>query len=169
MPTSQTGTDQPVHKPQLIMLLLCSALLLALSLWFGQQLLQQQNTATLFAPESGCQLPQHPCAARQGSQSITLSVTGDQFNSHQPIPFRVDLSGYEASQVTLELQGAEMYMGRNSTTLVRQADGSYQAQVQLPACTTGTMLWRATVVVTQATRPPEASQQNGSWFEFEAR
>lgn len=145
-----------------IILILISSVLLGLSLWFGQRLIQDPINTVLFAPTRGCQLPQQQCSAIDGTRTIQLTVESDTLSSHQPIPVRVVLGGYNPSQVSIRLQGAEMYMGENSTPLQHQDDGSYRADIQLPVCTTGTMLWRAQVIIEQA------GTSTGSWFDFEA-
>ncbi len=166
--TAQTAQSQQVPPWIWLILILISTALLGLSLWFGLQFRQDQNHTPLFAPKPGCQLPQYSCTATNQGRSIRFAIQAKQLNSHQPMPVRVELEGYNATRVTIKLQGVEMYMGENKTTLERHRDGSYQANIQLPVCTTGTMLWRAQILITSPSKTNQTGEISGSWFDFEA-
>lgn len=147
------------------MLLTACTLLLGISLWLGQQLLAQRSSAEqLFAP-----LPCNPaqlqqgCSALNGTQQIRFFIDSAQLDTNEALAFRVELQGFEAQQVELELQGLDMYMGELRLTLERGSDAQYRTQSRLPACTTNVMTWRARVWVTQP------SGRSGSWFDFSAR
>lgn len=147
------------------MLLIICTVLLGISLWFGQQLLEQRSgDARLFAPLScnSAQL-QQGCSALNGEQQIRFFIDSEQIDSQTPLAFRVELQGFEAQQVELELQGVDMYLGELRLAMERGSDAQYRAQGQLPACTTGAMVWRAKVWITQV------SGRSGSWFDFLAR
>ncbi|MEH6651988.1 MAG: hypothetical protein V7707_18355 [Motiliproteus sp.] len=159
----QIPPSKTTSKPLMLGIVVGCGLLLAISLWFGQNWLAQQNNSPLFAPQAGCQLPQQSCLASDGAHSIRFSIDSEELSSHQPLPLQVWLEGFNPSQVTVKLQGVEMYMGENNATLQLQSDGSYRTDIQLPACTTGTMLWRAQILIT------ETGGMSGSWFDFEAR
>lgn len=166
MDTKSADSPPPTSvasKPLMLAIVVSCALLLGLSLWLGQSWLAQQNSSPLFAPQAGCQLPQQSCQANDGSRSIRFRIDSEELSSHQALPLQVWLEGFQPSQVTVKLQGVEMYMGENTATLKRQSDGSYRTKIQLPVCTTGTMLWRAQILIT------ETGGMSGSWFDFEAR
>ncbi|MFT6916946.1 MAG: hypothetical protein ACJAWL_003290 [Motiliproteus sp.] len=149
----------------LVAILLACGLLLGVSLWLGQQLLQQRDSdARLFAPQP-CdpEQLQQGCSALNGKQQIRFFIDSDEINSHAPLALRVDLQGFDAQQVDVELQGVDMYMGELRVSLERGSDNQFRAQGQLPACTTGTMTWRARVWIT------DTDGRSGSWFDFTAR
>ena len=165
--TNQNAESQPpappASKPLILAIIVSCGLLLVLSLWLGQSWLAQQNSHPMFAPQADCQLPQQSCLATDNKRSIRFNIDSEELSSHQPLPLQVWLEGYQPSLVTVKLQGVEMYMGENNATLQRQSDGSYRTEIQLPVCTTGTMLWRAQILIT------ETGGVSGSWFDFEAR
>ncbi|MFT5722609.1 MAG: hypothetical protein ACI9W6_002942 [Motiliproteus sp.] len=149
----------------LIAILLACGLLLGVSLWLGQELLQQRNSdARLFAPQP-CDPKQlqQGCSAHRGEQQIRFFIDSAEIGSHAPLALRVDLQGFDAQQVDVEFQGLDMYMGELRVILERGSDHQYRAQGQLPACTTGAMTWRARVWIT------DADGRSGSWFDFTAR
>ena len=161
MSTPNTVSDKPSNNVIWIILLLGCALLLALSLWFGQQILQQPDD-NLFAPDPGCLLPQHSCSANDGTHSIRFSIDANAVSSNTPFSVRVDISGYDNPQITVRLHSISMFMGETLTALQQQADGSYQAEVQLPVCSFDTRQWRAKLLVSDHTGI------SGSWFDFES-
>tara|TARA_R110002167_G_scaffold70379_1_gene198310 strand:+ start:12126 stop:12662 length:537 start_codon:yes stop_codon:yes gene_type:complete len=171
------------NRRMLILLVGCS-LLLAASLWLGQDLLKRQDNDTrLFAPQpcdpsqlqpqlqpqlqsqphSQRRLEQQGCNAQREKQQVHFFIDSAEISSQAPIPFRVKLQGFEPQRVEIELQGRDMYMGETRFTLVRGEDGQYRGHGQLPVCTTGMMTWRARVWIT------EAAATRGSWFDFLAR
>ena len=145
-------------------LLSVCALLLGISLWLTQQLLTERSgDERLFAPlPCDPELLHQGCGALKGEQQIRFFIDSAPVGSHTPLAFRVELQGFEAQRVELELQGRDMYMGELRLSLERGSDGQYRAQGQLPVCTTGAMIWRARVWVIQP------SGRSGSWFDFTA-
>ncbi|WP_207062006.1 hypothetical protein [Motiliproteus sp. SC1-56] len=120
-----------------------------------------QGEPSLF-PAPPCDLQQGPCEARQGDLWIRLSIVASPISAQAPLPLKIETRGLEADQVAVDFQGVEMFMGLNRYTLQRHADGSYRGEGRLPACTSGSMRWRARVLLTRG------EQTTGTWFEFEA-
>ncbi len=161
MSTFDSTTEKRSGNSVFIILLLGCSALLVLSLWFGQQILQQPDD-NLFAPDPDCRLPQNSCTASHDQHHIRFTINTDQLNADQPFPVRVELSGYNNPQVTVKLQSISMFMGETLTTLKQQPDGSYQANIQLPICSFDTRQWRANILINDQTG------SSGSWFDFEA-
>jgi len=98
--------------------------------------------------EAGCDLQKSACIAAlpQGGR-LEFSV------SPRPIPvprpFRVEaaVSGITARKVEVDFAGETMNMGYNRSELAALGAGRYAAEVSLPVCVSGGMVWRATVVV----------------------
>lgn len=77
----------------------------------------------------------------------------------------ISLVALAATLVTVYLEGRDMYMGLNSLALVPSTDepGLWLGTTALGICTTGEMLWQATVEARIAAAPVSAQ------YEFSAR
>lgn len=142
------------------LILLGCVLLLGVSFWFGQKILQQPGEH-LFAPNPTCALPQQSCSASKGNHHIRFSIDANQLSAKAPFVVRVEVSGYNKPQITIKLESISMLMGASLTTLEQQSDGSYQAEVRLPVCSFDTRQWRASILIN------DPAGTDGSWFNFE--
>ncbi len=115
----------------------------------------QQPPAGAVLSSDACALPQQPCLAKGAGQQILFAIDSP-LSSHSDLRLRVELSGLEANSVTVNFDGADMYMGYNRVLLTRGDDGIFRATTPLPVCVTGEMRWRATVLVTQKTTQTRA-------------
>ncbi len=132
--------------------------------WLGRTLLGAQQAALQLLPtQVPCDLRRGPCSAGDGQRQILFAIDSAAIESSHPLNLRVELQGFTADAVAIELQGRDMFMGQNRFLLEAQDDGSYRAQGRLPVCTTDLMVWRATV------RISEGQRQLGGLFDFEAR
>jgi hypothetical protein len=109
---------------------------------------RQQAQAPVTLPPSTCDINFGPCRVDlPGGGSLQLAI--DPHPAPTLRPFRVDLrlDGITAERVWLEVNGASMDMGQQQIVLAPLADqpGRYQGTLTLPVCTTGPMIWRATV------------------------
>ncbi|RDE25190.1 hypothetical protein DV711_06435 [Motiliproteus coralliicola] len=147
-------------------LLMVATALLATLLVVTQDLRQAEAGNQLFSPLP-CSKGQLKtgCIAQQGvDKEIRFIIDSDEVNSNAPLDYRVQLKGFEADKVEIDLQGKDMYMGELRMKLERGEDGFYRGRGQLPACTTEEMTWRATVWIAQSGEEP-----TGSWFDFDAK
>lgn len=78
---------------------------------------------------------------------MTFSVTPNPILPLKPLQLEVSLSGAIAERVEVSFQGVAMDMGDNRSRLVGVGE-RFTGQAMLPICTTGAMLWSATVQVT---------------------
>ncbi len=156
-------STSPSKVRQLIWILVLVTLLGYLG-WLGRTLMEAQDLSLDMIPASEpCDIRNAPCVASRDQQQILFAIDSEKIDSNHPIQMRVELAGIDADTVRIELQGADMFMGENSYSLKRQADGSYQAEGRLPVCTTDLMTWRATVQVS------EGQRTLASAFDFDAR
>lgn len=166
--------DATKAKDKRLWLLVVAGLLIVLFVllgWLARTLMSgmlkddQANTLQLTTVEP-CNLHQGPCTARYGKQLMRFSITGPALNSEHQLNFAVQLDNIEADQVSLQLQGKDMYMGENRYILqppskAKPGAATFSAAGQLPACTTGTMVWIAQLNITTDTGMMQAR------FEFE--
>lgn len=100
-------------------------------------------------------LPARPCnpaterctAALPGGGNLTLSIAPNPILPLKPLQLEVALSGATAERVEVSFQGVTMDMGDNRSHLSGTGE-RFTGQAMLPICTTGTMVWSATVQVT---------------------
>ena len=148
-------------SPRRLLALLLGALALLLILgWLARGWLAERDARLDLFAAPPCDLGQGPCEARRGDDWLRLGIEGP-LDAHRPLPLRVEISK-PADQVAVDFQGVEMFMGHNHFVLQPQADGSYRGEGRLPVCTTGTMRWRARVLITRG------GTTHGSWFDFNA-
>ena len=78
---------------------------------------------------------------------LTLSITPRPILSLQTLNLSVAFSDGRADLVEIDFDGADMSMGYNRPRLAGQGD-RFSGTTILPVCITGTMTWKATVLVT---------------------
>lgn len=109
---------------------------------------QQQNQTPLTLAPSGCDINFGPCRIElPGGGSLQLAITPHPAPTLRPFSIDLRLEGLAPGRVWLELNGASMDMGMQQIALVPVPGhtGRYQGTATLPVCTTGPMIWRATV------------------------
>lgn len=100
-------------------------------------------------------LPRSPCDPSARECTIALPIGGQLSLSIEPRPVRaleklaltVKVAGLHARQIEIDFDGANMSMGYNRPVL-EGSNGVFSGQTILPVCVTGTMTWKATVLVT---------------------
>jgi predicted nucleic acid-binding Zn ribbon protein len=153
-------------RQQRIILAIIAAILLLILIflipWLGK-MRQVINPAPQFEVVTDCQLGTDTCVARYEHQLVALTVDKVPMSA-TPMVFTTRLEGFEAESVVLDFQGKEMFMGINQTDMHQIEPGVWSIQTELPVCTTGRMVWHATVLIHEADRdyPIKAI------FEFEA-
>lgn len=164
MPTS-ASTDPAISRPPLLRLLVLFTLgTVAVALWYlTSYSLRGSDDVHWFPGESGCELRQGACRAPLGEEgSLTLDLGADgNIRALEILPVTVVLEGIEAESVVVDFIGRDMDMGLHRYPLVRQADGAFRGEGQVPVCTETVMPWRARVIVTSGER------RLGSGFNFE--
>ncbi len=162
-------TDDPTPKKgtpnrQWTLLVLIALVLLAL-LVLPKWVNEQQTEDSVFIPPLPCNLHQGVCIASAGKQVLQLSLSPGPLASTQPLNIEVRLQHFDASQVMLDLQGVEMYMGLNQTQLQQDPERPdvWRGTTELAVCTTGEMTWRASVYI------DTADSLYSTHFDFAAR
>lgn len=132
--------------------------LTTLPYWLSQQEVQLHA--------KGCYLNTTQCIAKKDEVQIALSVQPQAIASLKPLTFFADINHPDTKRVVLDLQGKEMYMGLNQIELtLNPATHLWEGTTELAVCTTGEMIWLATVSVFNATGTATTHAQ----FEFTAR
>ncbi|MFW1677192.1 hypothetical protein ACFVYJ_05345 [Pontibacter sp. JAM-7] len=138
----------------------CCGLLLVLLL--GRHWLPANNTPLSVSPD--CDISQQACTARDSQQAIALEILTRPVTSMVPLDIMVNLENIPAQNVTLNLQGVDMYMGIHQVALSPTTNpAQWQGELTLAICTTGEMRWQATVIAHHADKQTLAN------FEFSAR
>lgn len=98
------------------------------------------------APDPACNLQQQACAVDlPGGGRLTVEAGTRPIPLVKPFAWRVEMAG--ARQIEVDFAGVDMDMGFNRPMLQERQPGVFEADVTLPVCVTGTMLWQATVLV----------------------
>ena len=102
-------------------------------------------------PLSSCDISVQECSVQlpQGAQ-LTLSIDPRPIRAMQKLTIKVDITGngLDPRKVEIDFAGVDMNMGYNRPEL---SGGSrhFSGQTILPICITGTMTWKATVLITK--------------------
>lgn len=112
--------------------------------------------------ETACQLGQQVCQASDSSGVIRVSTPARRMITDSPFELIVELEQFDARQLSLQLEGVDMFMGVSRYRLLEQDDGRYGLSLRLPACSEQQMRWRASVIA------ETALGQVGYRFEFDA-
>jgi hypothetical protein len=121
-------------------------LLAGIVLFAGRSSVDDGEVRLVLPP--ACDLARQDCGAGIApGRSIVVSVRPQPLRGGHPFDFSVRLTGVEARSVSVRFEGVKMNMGQYSEALARGDDGGFAARMTLPVCVTGSMRWRATVLV----------------------
>jgi len=152
-------------------LILVTLVGILLAVWYVTAYLneKQDNQVTWYSASS-CQLPQDTCFVKlDGQIYLTFKLDKQEPKPLESLPIRVQLEGYSEEelknlQLEIDLQGRDMYMGYNRTTMTYQGKGLFTASPILSICTEDVMVWRASLFINDlSTDPPTIL---GSYFDF---
>lgn len=113
----------------------------------------------VFAPEKPLTLPlDATCSLSSDTCSATLPDGGTlEFTLGprptpllKPLAVAVRIKGSDARAVEVDFSGVNLPMAFNRADLIRDGDGAFVGQANLPLCSTSRMEWRATVRVESA-------------------
>jgi hypothetical protein len=82
-----------------------------------------------------------------GGGQLDFSVDPRPIPTLQPFTMQVEVRGMHADKVEIDFTGVGMNMGYNRPQLKRVLPGRFEGRTSLPVCVTGTMEWRATVLL----------------------
>jgi len=103
--------------------------------------------------EPECDLQQRACSAKLGDDGhLEFSITPRPIPQLQPLRVEVTVAGIQPTKVEVDFAGESMSMGYNRPELRATAPGRYTGEITLPVCTTGGMVWVATVIIETDTR-----------------
>lgn len=146
MTSNTVSSGKKSLLPVLSTLLLVAALAV---LWLFAERFNLLEPAEIELSVPDCDVSQSACTAQGDGFSVTLEPVSAEISSMQPTEWQVKVEGIETSNVILDLQGVDMFMGPNQTQFLPAQDqaGLFQGQAVLGVCTTGEMHWQATVLV----------------------
>lgn len=102
---------------------------------------------------SSCNPSEQACLVKlpEGGQ-FEFSVDPRPIPTLQPFTMQIEISGLPADKVEVDFSGVSMNMGYNRPQLELVQAGRYEGRASLPVCVTGTMEWRATVLLKSGRR-----------------
>ncbi len=98
-------------------------------------------------PATGCNIVQRACPASIPGGVVALRLLAPSTTLAGSFQVSLTTQGIVPDKVEIDFAGVDMDMGPSRTTLKPDGNGHYTAETRLPACITGAMLWRATVVL----------------------
>lgn len=111
-----------------------------------------------------CDISTQRCALEDQGIRLAFALTPTPVTSATPLNAQLEIEGLAARNVVLSLEGREMYMGINQTTLrpANTDSSTWEGETELAVCTTGRMVWRAMLLIETDTNVYK------TWFDFEA-
>lgn len=99
-------------------------------------------------PVAACDLNAGTCQqALPGGGTLHFSINPYPVPALQPLHLQAYIDGRSVRSVSVDIAGADMEMGHQRPTLASSDGSRFSAQASLPVCTTGRMLWQATVLI----------------------
>jgi hypothetical protein len=106
-------------------------------------------------PASDLALPPSPCNPSQGNCRVELpggahfelAVEPRPIPALEPFKVRISVHGMAPEKIEVDFSGVTMNMGYNRPELRQTLPGLFEGKASLPVCFTGTMEWRATVLL----------------------
>ncbi|SEF69363.1 hypothetical protein [Marinobacterium lutimaris] len=139
---------------------LCAALFFVVAL---PKLLTPETPEAIELTPPTCDIAQGQCTLRQDGIELTFELTPRPPSSASPMTASLTTQGINPTRVSLSLEGRDMYMGLNQTELQPAAAELWQGETQLAVCTTGSMIWRALILI------ETENKSYRTWFDFEAK
>ncbi|MFA7241723.1 MAG: hypothetical protein WC091_16550 [Sulfuricellaceae bacterium] len=132
--------------------LLATAILLALLLAGAvvQKLLPapDQTVAATLPLDKSCDLQRAVCSSiLPGGGRVSFSIEPRPIPVLRPVKLSVTVQGANVKKVEVDFTGVDMKMGYNHPQLQAMGGGRFDGEATLPICSTGSMAWRATVLV----------------------
>ncbi len=122
------------------------ALIITGALWWAQQRAPAPHIISLPVSQS-CQLHEHACSNEYQTINIILDITPKPVPIAKQLNVTAKINGTIPTQVQLDINGSNMYMGYNRITLKPQAEGNWSGKSLLAFCTTDTMQWQLTLLI----------------------
>ena len=119
--------------------------------WFSPLLLPTSDIAGV--PNPGCDLHRQACGATlPDGGRLELSITPRPIPMVQPLAVEVRVNGIEVGKAEIDFAGVDMNMGYNRPQLAPAGAGRFVGSASLPVCITGSMAWKATVLLESGRR-----------------
>ncbi|SFX70621.1 hypothetical protein [Marinospirillum alkaliphilum] len=165
---TRTRSRKPYPLNFFILVTLLSILLV---IWYVSDYLRdhQQDRVNWHLSEQ-CELPGPSCqVSLPHARSLRFTLHSEDPRPLELLPITVQLEGFSAAELEqlkleVDLQGRDMYMGYNRTTMMHQGGGVFTATPLLSLCTDSVMVWRASILVNQ--QGINLQPTWGSYFDF---
>ena len=133
-----------MHKRQTIVIVLALACVIAAGYKVAAMRHSSEGTTL---PPTPCDPSHQECRASlpQGGR-LRLSIAPRPIRPLQTLSLDVSMEEQSANTVAIDFDGIDMSMGYNRPVL-SGSNGRFSGETILPVCITGTMKWRATVLV----------------------
>jgi hypothetical protein len=124
--------------------------LLALALTAISAIIWQQpatNHITIAPLAQNCNLHIESCSSQIDKHEVRLDITPKPVPIAKALTINATLADLPATQVQLDINGSNMYMGYNRITLTQQDKGQWNGKSLLAFCTTDEMHWQLTLMI----------------------
>jgi hypothetical protein len=138
-----TGRTRWRFAPWILLLLLA----VALGIWAQRFLEQPGDPGMVVLEAEDCDLNAEVCAVSlPAGGAARLGLWPRPAPTLQPLTLELELTARDPSWVEVDLAGVEMFLGHHRARLERVSSGTYRGELILPACTSHSMTWAATVL-----------------------
>jgi hypothetical protein len=105
----------------------------------------------LLTAEPGCNLQRAACSVVSDEGSFEISLAPQPIATAKPLRIEVRTSSNKVSRIDADFAGVGMNMGYFRPALQAHGDGLFAADLSLPVCISGHMLWDLTLLVETGT------------------
>lgn len=119
-----------------------------LTWWLNQP--NEHDKVSIFTLPTNCQLHTGDCMIEQEGLSVKLSINPQPIPIAKALNIKANIEGAAATQVQLDINGSNMYMGYNRINLNHNEHDEWQGKSILSFCTIDEMQWQITLLITLA-------------------
>jgi len=112
--------------------------------------------------DKSCDLHKEACSVElKDGSTITLDITPKPIPLRKPIRLHVETQNIDIDNLKLKVFATNMNMGLIEKSLKKLKKGSYEADIILPSCIVGGMIWDVNIIANKL------SKSLGAVFEFQ--
>ena len=137
------------HKIRYIVIVVLTIFIIACIYYFGSGKFYEQRQKDIIFKETSslCDLHLNSCnVSFDEEKSISLNIENKPLFSNEELLYVVNASGFEDNELLLSIVGVKMNMGLFEQRLIKKQDGIYEGKLLLPACMSGLMKWKISVI-----------------------
>ena len=129
----------------LFILPLVAILLSAIAWWWIQP--SPQVKTSILPLANNCQLHTGNCLIEHNGMSVRLSISPQPIPIAKALTITADIQGVAPTQVQLDINGSNMYMGYNRVSLTPTSGTQWTGKSILSFCTIDEMQWQLTLLI----------------------